>query len=230
MFSRPSQRRDVAVRGSKAWRRKTGAAPWARGPPNFYSTRWCGAKQRQYSYNSLYSCAQRFCRRLFVEIGSLPDHTAPDAARTSPGCPFAIDDPTSGQTVGRHFHVYVVFNDRTDPVKAHFPCRVSDDPMPIIECHAEASVGRDLVDLALHCLELFFRQTSSLRTNNRPRTGVSRHGAMRIEKEEVGRRGGYQIPSQKTISYFLYRAMFKKLQAITPTGLRHPLLLRGLFF
>lgn len=113
----------------------------------------------------------------FFEVGLPPDHTPPDDARPLAGCPFATDDPTFDQIIRRQFHVYVVSNDRADPVTAYFTCRVGDDLMLIVECHAEASVRQDLVDLAFHGHELFLRQTSSLRTNNRPRTGDSRHGA-----------------------------------------------------
>jgi hypothetical protein len=141
--------------------------------------------------------AAMYCR--LFEIGLAPDHTPPDNTWPLAGCPFAIDDPTFGQIVRRHFHVYVVSNDGADPVTAHFTCRVGDDPMLIVECHAEASVGQDLVDLAFHRQELFLRQTSSLRTNNRPRTGVSRRRAMQHEREKAGRRCGNQIPSQTTL-------------------------------
>ena len=112
------------------------------------------------------------------EIGLAPNHSPPDNAWPLAGCPFAIDNPTFGQIVRRHFHVYVVSNDRADPVAAHLARSVGDDPMLIVECHAEASVGQDLVDLAFHRYEFFLRQTSSLRTNIRPRTGISRRRAM----------------------------------------------------
>ena len=125
--------------------------------------------------------------RASFEIGLAPDFTPSDEAWPLAGCPFAIDDPTFGQIVRRHSHVYVVSNDRADPVTAHFTGRVGNNPMLIIECHAEASVRQNLVDLAFHCYELFLRQTHSLRTKNRPRTGVSRREAMQIEKEEAGR-------------------------------------------
>lgn len=131
----------------------------------------------------IFSLRAAMCCRLF-EIGLAPDHTPPNNAWALAGCPFAIDNPTFGQIVRRHFHVYVVSNDRADPVTAHFTCRVGYDPMLIVECHAEASVGQDLVDLALHRHELFLRQTSSLRTNNRPHTGVSRSRAMQHVMEK----------------------------------------------
>ncbi|MBB3957857.1 hypothetical protein [Novosphingobium sediminicola] len=85
---------------------------------------------------------------------------------------------------------------------AHFTCRVGDNPIPIVECHAKASIGQDLVDPAFHRHELFFRQTSSLRTKKRPLTGVSRRGAIQHEMER-SRKGGNQIPSQTTLGNFL---------------------------
>ena len=57
--------------------------------------------------------------------------------------------------------MYAVSNDRTDTVATHLACGVADDAVLIIECHAEASVGQDLVDRAFHRNELFFRQTLS---------------------------------------------------------------------
>lgn len=191
----------VAVRRSKAWRRKSSAAPWIGSPQNFCAARWCGAEQRGYSCNSLYPCAQRFCCRHF-ELGLALDHTPSDDAWPLAGCPFGIDDPTPGQIARRHFHVCVVSSDRADAVTAHFTCRAGDGPMLIAECHAEASVRQDLGDLAFRRHELFLRQTSSSRTNNRPRTGMSRRRAMQHEREEAGRRCGYQIPSQTTIGRF----------------------------
>lgn len=148
----------------------------------------------------IFSLWRRCCCRL-LKSGLAPGRTPLDAAWPLAGCPFAIDDPTFGQIVRRHFHVYVVSNDRADSVTAHFTCRVGDDPMLIVECHAEASVGQDLVDLAFHRQELFLRQTSSLRTNNRPRTGVSRRGAMQHEREKGAGRAA-QIPSQTTLGDF----------------------------
>lgn len=107
----------------------------------------------------------------------------PDFAWPLAGCPFAINDPTLGQIVRRHFNVYVVSNDRADLVTAHFTCRVGDNPMLMTWCGAEASAGQDLVDLAFHCYEPPLRQNGPLRTKNRPNTGVSRRRAMQHERE-----------------------------------------------
>ncbi len=124
------------------------------------------------------------------EVRLAPDHTPPDNAWPLAGCSLAIDNPTFGQIVRRHFHVYMVSNDRADPVAAHFTGRISDDPMLIVECHAKASIGQNLVDLPFHRQEFFLRQTHSLRTNNRSCAGVSRREAMLREKEKGGRRSG----------------------------------------
>ena len=80
--------------------------------------------------------------------------------------------------------MYAVSYDRADPVTAHFSGRVSDNPMLILESHAKATIGQNLVDLALHRNELFLRQAISLRTKNHPHAGVSRCGAMQREREK----------------------------------------------
>ena len=81
------------------------------------------------------------CCRL-LEIGLAPDHTPPDNVWPLAGCPFAIDDPTFGQIVRRHFHVYVVSNDRADPVTAHFTCRLGDDPSSLSTVTPKSPSGR----------------------------------------------------------------------------------------
>ena len=75
-----------------------------------------------------------------------------------PGCSFAEDDPAFAQIVGRHFDMYAVSNDRFDTVATHLACSVADQTMLIVEGHAKATIGQDLVDLALHRNELFLRQ------------------------------------------------------------------------
>ena len=86
--------------------------------------------------------------------------------------------------------------------------------MRVLRRDAEASVRQDLVDLAFHVHELFLRQTISLRTNNRPRTGVSRRGAMQHEREKgPAKRQSNSVANDVRLA--LYSAMSKNCKLLT---------------
>ncbi len=122
-----------------------------------------------------------------------------------PGRSFAEDDPAFAQIVWGHFDMYAVSNDRSDTVATHFACGVADDAMFIIEGYAKASVGQDLVDLALHRNELFFRQSVFPAYEKIIRTDEFRGGAKVYEREEApilrlnSTDRGNQNPSQTTL-------------------------------
>lgn len=71
------------------------------------------------------------------------------AAAGRAGAAIAIDDPALGQIVRRHFDADGVADDRPDAETPHPASRVSDDTMVIFQKDAEASVGEDLIDLAV---------------------------------------------------------------------------------
>lgn len=79
--------------------------------------------------------------------------SAPSAfARTASGwagTTIAIDDPTLGQIIRRHFDANGVAHDRPDAETPHPASRVSDDTMIILEQDAEAPVGKNFIDLAV---------------------------------------------------------------------------------
>jgi len=114
-----------------------------------------------------------------------PAASRPRTGGTLPGCTFAKHDPAFAQIVRRHFDMYAVSNDRTDAIATHFPCRIADDAMLIVEGDAEASIGQDLVDRAFHRNELFLRQSIILAYENSSARTYSGAEPMLVEMEVV---------------------------------------------
>lgn len=126
------------------------------------------------------SCVRRVGPAAFSKV-SAPESALASTNGRLPRCPFAEDDPAFAQIVWRHFDVYAVSNDRSDAIATHLSCSVADKTMPIVEGDAEAPVGQDLVDRALHRNELFFRQSSHPCVRKIIRTDEFRSGAGRMK-------------------------------------------------
>lgn len=168
------------------------------------------------------ACAGILVIHIFLEGGigppiliivSVPETASSATAGPLARCPFAINDPSLGQIVRRHFHVHAISNDRADPVTAHLPGRIGYNPVLIVECYAEASIGQNLINLAFHQNELFLRQTVCFHIkNNQPHAGESRCGAMQHEMEK-------ELPVQLSdsvasdVGQFLYREILENYNA-----------------
>ena len=63
--------------------------------------------------------------------------------------PFPKHDPALAQIVGRHFDMDPIANDRLDAETPHFAGGIGNDPMFVVETHAEAPIGIYLVDQSL---------------------------------------------------------------------------------
>src|SRR6478752_3253296 len=102
---------------------------------------------------------------------------APEAAspsrRALPWRAFAKHDPSLGEVVRSHLHMYPVADDRADAVFAHLARRIGDDPVLVVERDAETSVGHDLVDQPFHREECFLCQTGPSASMDCPRRGRS---------------------------------------------------------
>lgn len=154
--SRPLSRRGAAVLWPESWRQPGQDRSTLANVLRRSATKVCGAVYRARLFDSFVVYRQVFPPPSKV---SAPVSALAATGRALPGCPFAEDDPALGQIVRRHLDMHAVTNDRSDTVTAHFPGRVGDDAMLIIENNAEASIGQDLVDRTFHRNELFLRQS-----------------------------------------------------------------------
>src|SRR5579884_2724445 len=95
-------------------------------------------------------------RRRHWNDAASPTESASPGGRGWTSHLLTIDDPALGKSVGRHFHVNAVADDRADPVTAHLSRGVGDDPAIIVEYYAEPPVRQNLVDHPFDREQLFF--------------------------------------------------------------------------
>src|SRR5256885_16934775 len=84
--------------------------------------------------------------RTFMSLPSL---------RTSP---VPVDDPPSGEIVGRKLNQDPVPGEDPDVVHPHLPRDMRQDPVSVVQFHPEHGVGQRFYNRSLHLDGIFFRQ------------------------------------------------------------------------
>jgi len=81
-------------------------------------------------------------------------------APTRPGAgarrPFAKDDTTFVEIIGRHFDLNTIAHDGPDAETPHLARRVSDNPVIILQEDAEAPVRENFIDQAVEGHQILF--------------------------------------------------------------------------